>query len=43
MKGKDFFALGQRRRPSRNYGKDEPQRMAEKDKISCIGFGETDY
>jgi len=44
MKLTDFFArLGERRRHSRSYGNDEQRRMAEKDEISCIGFGETDY
>ena len=35
--------LGERRRHSCSYGNDEQRRMAEKDTISCIGFGETDY
>jgi hypothetical protein len=44
MKLMDLFVrLGARRRHSRSYGNDEQQRMAEKDTISCIGFGETDY
>jgi hypothetical protein len=44
MKLMDFFArLGERRRHSRSYGNDEQRGMAEKDEISCIGFGETGY
>jgi hypothetical protein len=44
MKLMDFFAkLGERRRHSHSYGNDEQRRMAEKDAISCIEFGETDY
>jgi hypothetical protein len=44
MKLMDFFVrLGERRRHSRSYGNDEQRRMAEKDTISGIGIGETDY
>jgi len=35
--------LGQRRRHSRSYGNDEPQRQAGKGKILCKCFGETVY
>jgi hypothetical protein len=44
MKLMDFFVwLGARRRHSCSYGSDEQQRQAEKDAISCIRFGGTDY
>jgi len=35
--------LGQRRRHSRSYGHDEPQRQAGKGTFLCKCFGETDY
>jgi hypothetical protein len=44
MKLMDFFVwLGATRRHSCSYGNDEQQRQAEKDVISCIRFGGTDY
>jgi hypothetical protein len=44
MKLMDFSVwLGARRRHSCSYGNDEEQRQADKDAISCIRFGGTDY
>ena len=44
MKSMDFFArLGADPQPHWTCGKGLQRRMAEKDAISCSGFGETDY
>jgi hypothetical protein len=44
MKSMDFFArLGADPQSHCQCGKGMQRRMAEKDAISCSGFGETDY
>ena len=44
MKPMDFFVrLGAGLQSHCQCGKGVQRRMAEKDAVSCIGFGETDY